>query len=111
MKTDDIQCEASKDGYNSSIILWRNGFGRLIFDYMKRFHTQITNQIVRFDHYLEYIIKNSQFVQDEFVGKVLDYNTYCKGKDDLPDVAAIIAFPRHPKPNDCKEKWVEKHWI
>jgi len=78
---------------------------------MKKFHSQINKQIIRFDHYLEYIVKNSQFVQDQFKNKVLDYNTYCKGKDELNENAAIIAFPRHPKPHDCKEKWIEKHWI
>ena len=111
MKTDDIQCESSKDGYNSSIVIWRNGFGRLIYDYMDKFHDFINNQIIRFDHYLEYIVKNSEFMQDKFIGKVLDYNTYCKGKDILPDNSAIIAFPRHPKPHECNEVWVKYNWM
>ena len=47
MKTDDIKCENSKGGYNSSIILWRRDFGREIFDFMLKYETTINNQIIR----------------------------------------------------------------
>lgn len=110
MKTDDIDCEKSKNGYNSSIILWRNGFGKFIYHYMKKYHNYVNNQLIRFDHYLEYILKNSDFIQDIFPEKVLDYNTYCKGISELPKKAAIIAFPRSPKPHECEETWVKHHW-
>ncbi len=66
---------------------------------------------MRFDHYLELMIKGSDFIQDEFPGKVLDYNQYCKEKDILPENASIIAFPRAPKPHECKEKWIGEYWI
>jgi hypothetical protein len=111
MNTDDIECESSVNGYNSSIVLWRNGFGRQVYDYMKLYNNHINKQIIRFDHYLEFIIKNSDFVQEVFPGKVLDYNTYCKDKEDLPDNCSIIAFPRYPKPHECKENWIDVHWI
>ena len=29
---------------------------------------------------LEFIVKNADFTQDVFIGKILDYNTYCKEK-------------------------------
>ena len=29
---------------------------------------------------LEFIVKNADFTQDIFIGKILDYNTYCKEK-------------------------------
>ncbi len=112
MKTDDIQCEGSHNGYNSSIVLYRRNFGRKIYDTMEKYEKEVTNQIVRFDHYLEFIVKNSDFTQDVFVGKILDYNTYCKDKslNDLPKDGAIIAFPRSPKPHQCSEEWISKFW-
>jgi len=111
MKTDDIQCENSKDGYNSSIVIWNKEFGREIYDNMASYSKYLTRQVVRFDHYLEFVVKNSDFVQDIFPGKVLDYNTYCKDKKILSENGAIIAFPRFPKPHECKEEWLETHWI
>lgn len=111
MSTNDIQCENSKGGYNSSIILWRNGICDNIYGFLENYHQHITKQVIRFDHYLEFIVKNSDFVQTEFPGQVLDYNTYCKDKQDLPITGSIIAFPRYPKPHECKEVWVEKYWI
>ena len=110
MKTDDIQCEKSVNGYNSSIIIWRKDFGKEIYENMSLYSKYFTCQVVRFDHYLEFVVKNSDFIQDVFPEKVLDYNTYCKGKETLPIDGAIIAFPRLPKPHDCKEKWVDEHW-
>jgi hypothetical protein len=110
MKTDDIKCENSKGGYNSSIILWRRDFGREIFDFMLKYETTINNQIIRFDHFLEFLVRRADFIQDEFEEKVLDYNFYCKDKDYLPEGGSIIAFPRTPKPHDCNEKWIEEHW-
>lgn len=110
MKTDDIQCESSINGYNSSIVIWKRGFGKEIYNVMERYETLLTKQIVRFDHYLEFIIKHSDFIQDVFKGKILDYNTYCKGKDELPSTGAIIAFPRSPKPHECNESWISKYW-
>ena len=112
MKTDDIQCEGSHNGYNSSIILYRKNFGRKIYDIMDKYENELTNQIIRFDHYLEFIVKNVDFTQDVFIGKILDYNTYCKDKkfDELPKDGAIIAFPRSPKPHQCNEDWIIKFW-
>lgn len=110
MKTDDIQCERSHNGYNSSIIIWRKDFGSEIFKMMADYAQQLTKQLIRFDHYLEFIVKNAEFVQDVFPMKVLDYNTYCKDKQNLPNEGAIIAFPRSPKPHECKEEWITHHW-
>lgn len=110
LKTDDIQCEGTKDGYNSSVVLWRNGFCGEIYSFIEAFHEHITGQVVRFDHFLEFIVKGGDFIQDIFQGKVLDYNTYCKDRD-LPESGAIVAFPRHPKPHQCKDAWLEKYWI
>ena len=112
MKTDDIQCEGSHNGYNSSIILYRKNFGRKIYDIMDKYENELTNQIIRFDHYLEFIVKNADFTQDVFIGKILDYNTYCKDKklEELPKDGAIIAFPRSPKPHQCSEDWIKKYW-
>ncbi len=111
MDTQDIKCESSKDGYNSSIILWRKNFGKEIYETMNKYHKWISNQVIRFDHYLEFIVKNADFIQEVYKGKVLDYNTYCKDSEVLPELGAIIAFPRDPKPHECKEKWVSEHWI
>jgi hypothetical protein len=111
MKTDDILCEGSINGYNSSIVLWKRNFGFEIYDYMEKYHLQLNKQVIRFDHYLEFIVKNADFVQDKFIGKVLDYNTYCKGKEVLPLEGSIIAFPRSPKPHECSESWISQYWV
>ncbi len=112
MKTDDIKCEGSHNGYNSSIVLYRKYFGKKIYETMEKFEELLTKQIVRFDHYLEFIVKNSDFLQDVFEGKILDYNTYCKDKktNELPENGAIIAFPRSPKPHQCNEEWIKLYW-
>lgn len=110
MKTDDIQCENSINGYNSSIVVWKRGFGKEIYSTMEKYEKALTKQIVRFDHYLEFIVKNSDFTQDVFKGKILDYNTYCKGKKELPTDGAIVAFPRSPKPHECNEDWIKQFW-
>lgn len=111
MKTDDIQCESSINGYNSSVILWNKDFCSEIFDYMLKYDKWINTQVIRFDHYLEFVVKNSDFIQDQFKGQVLDYNTYCKDKDILPEGSSIIAFPRYPKPHECSEKWINQFWV
>ena len=112
MKTDDIKCEGSHNGYNSSIVLYRKYFGKKIYETMEKYENLLTKQIVRFDHYLEFIVKNSDFLQDVFEGKILDYNTYCKDKktNELPENGAIIAFPRSPKPHQCNEEWIKLYW-
>ncbi len=110
LKTDDIKCEYSENGYNSSIILWRNGIGMKIYEFMYKYHEYLIHILLRFDHYLEFIIKNADYIQEIFPKKVLDYNTYCKERDNLPENASIIAFPRNPKPHSCKEKWISEHW-
>ena len=110
MKTDDIQCESSINGYNSSIIIWRMSFGSAIFEYMNKFDKFITKQLVRFDHYLELLVKNADFIQDLYKGKVLDYNSHCKNKEQIPENCSIIAFPRNPKPHQCSETWIFLFW-
>jgi hypothetical protein len=110
MKTDDIKCENSINGYNSRIIIWKKHFGVQIYSMMEKYSKYINKQIIRFDHYLEFIVKNSDFIQDVYKGKVLDYNFYCKNKESLPEEGSIIAFPRSPKPHECEESWIKDHW-
>lgn len=55
------------------------------------------------------VVQNSEFVQDLFPGQIVDYLAECK--DSLPENAAIVAFPRDPKPHEVTEGWIPEYWV
>lgn len=55
------------------------------------------------------VVQNSEFVQDLFPGKIVDYLAECK--EILPQEAAIVAFPRDPKPHEVTEGWIPEYWV
>ena len=65
---------------------------------------------MRFDHFLEMMVKRADFVQDVFPGEVCDYmflKTKSKGAVEmLPSEARVICFPRTPKPHECDDEWI-----
>lgn len=108
MSTSDIYCETSKDGVNSSIIAWHSSFGSSIYNSLKRYYKHILKFICRFDHWIEMMVSDPDYVQAFYPGQFLDYCTYCK--ESLPENCRMICFPRDPKPHECSEPWILSNW-
>ena len=92
MSTNDIFCEQTQDGYNSSIMLF-NAYTNIktdinlkqltiahqtsvqvIFSTLTLYYEQIIKFLMRFDHYLEMCVEDADLVQELCPGEVLDYN-------------------------------------
>jgi hypothetical protein len=109
MSTADIWCETAKDGFNSSIICWHTSFGKQIYTCLKEYYQLILKYIARFDHWLEMMIGNPDFVQTVFPSQFCDFSTYCK--ETVPEGCRMVCFPREPKPHDLPAPWIEELWI
>jgi hypothetical protein len=105
----DIACEDCRDGYNSSIMMWRTErFERLYTDFL-RIKEHVWNLIDRFDHWLEMMIPRADLVQDLFPGLCKDYTEACR--TDVPEACGVVIFPQNPKPHECEVAWVTQHWV
>lgn len=110
LKTDEFECEKkNKSGYNSSIIIWNNNKVEAIYLELKKNFESITKYIVRFDFWLEMMVKNADFLQDIYPNQILDYLSHCKEKVDLQ--TRVVCFPRVPKPDSYPSEWIRNHWI
>ena len=65
---------------------------------------------MRWDHWLEMVVPTAHLVQDAFPGLVVDYRQACAGRARPPAGAAVVCFPRSPKPHEAPEQWVARHW-
>ena len=110
LKTDGFACEKNnKSGYNSSILIWNNAKFEAIYLELKKNFEAITKFIVRFDFWLEMMVKNADFLQDLFPTQIADYLSICQEK--LEENTRIVCFPRTPKPDACDSEWIKTHWI
>ena len=110
LKTDDFACEKdNKLGYNSSIMIWNSKKFESIYLELKRNFEGITKFIVRFDFWLEMMIKNSDFLQDLYKDQIADYLLHAKEK--LHPNIRIVCFPRTPKPDTYPSEWIKDYWI
>ncbi len=112
LKTDDFACEKqNKSGYNSSIIIWDNSNYQVesIYLELKKNFEAINKFIVRFDFWLEMMVRNADFLQEVFPNQIVDYLSSCQEK--LAVDARIVCFPRNPKPDSCSSAWIKEHWI
>ena len=105
--------ESIVGGYNSSVMLWDttaqdNGSGKL-----STLHDALTPNVLkclmRWDHWVEMIIPEAHIIQDIFPGVVVDYRKHCTSAGP-PPTAAIVCFPRFPKPHQVEDAWVVKNW-
>ena len=112
LRTDELYCETlNKQGYNSSILLWRDDYFEPIYTCLKACYHELAKYIYRFDYWLEMMVQNAEFVQELFPGQVLDYTAECQD-DQLQDGTRIVAFPRDPKPHEVTHKaWMQLHWV
>jgi len=110
MRTDLFQCEReNKTGYNSSILIWNSDEFEKIYTELKKNFSAIMKFIVRFDYWLEMMVKHPHYIQDCFETQIADYTSDCQ--ETLPNNARIICFPRYPKPHEVETKWIQEYWI
>ncbi len=91
-------------------MVFQAGSAKVLYDTLVKHYEHLLKFLMRFDHYLEMLIWDADFIQKEFPGQALDYTNFCT--KELPDNCRIVMFPRSPKPHDVEEKvaWVKPHW-
>lgn len=99
LRTGDLQCEKNhKDGYNSSVIIWKDDIAQPVYEALKHNFQIINKYIVRFDFWLEMTINNADFLQEVFPGQIVDF--LADASEKLPSNARVVCFARKPKPED-----------
>ena len=62
LSTDDIFCENVANGYNSSVMIFhRERLGHL-YNVLSNYYAHIMKYLMRFDHYLEMLVRNAELV-------------------------------------------------
>lgn len=120
LTTNDIFCEQTQDGYNSSIMVFSaertkgtvTSQVQVLYETLAKYYDHVLKFLMRFDHYLEMLVQNCDILQDMCPGQILDYTTHCM-QAELSDTCRVVAFPRSPKPHEIVGKWpwVDKHWV
>jgi uncharacterized Rossmann fold enzyme len=93
-------------GYNSSVMLWRGGFGQAIwqsFEEAGRPDISGGDQV-----WIERCKPQADILQDLFPGAFASFRD--KAQIELPPGAKIVCFHGYPKPPQIKNGWVEKVW-
>ncbi len=101
--------EDREDGYNSSIMCWREGFGRVIYTGLCLLEQEVKQNIHRFDHWLEMIIPNAPCLQQVFPDLCIEY--IASAQSELPKNAKIVSFPLDPKPHNASAPWIKEAWV
>lgn len=110
LQTDSLTCEKNnKSGYNSSIIIWRGAHFSHIYSALKNNFEIITKFIVRFDFWLEMMVKNADFLQNLLPNKIRDFLGECQ--KEVPEETSVVCFPRTPKPDAYPAEWIRDFWI
>jgi hypothetical protein len=74
LRTGDLACEKNhKEGYNSSVMIWKDNTLQPIYEALKDNFENINKGIVRFDFWLEMTIHNADYVQALYPGQVVDF--------------------------------------
>ncbi len=116
LKSDEIDCEQQKDGFNSSIICWNTRHHELfrIYQTLKDNYLDIQKFIFRFDFWLEQMVTRPVFLQTVFSNPhyISDF-MFCGLQDTSVFNSLeihIVCFPRKPKPEDYPAEWVSQYW-
>lgn len=100
-------------GYNSSVMLWQAGGRTETSRRLRALHdalsTHVPRCLMRWDHWVEMVVPRAHLIQRAFPGLVADFCTDCAGGEP-PAGAAIVCFPRSPKPHQAQVEWVHRHW-
>ena len=62
LSTDEIFCENVNNGYNSSVMIFHKEKTRHLYDTLERYYDHIMKYLMRFDHYLEMLVRNAELV-------------------------------------------------
>lgn len=109
LRTDEISCEKkNKNGYNSSVMIWNSKELSKVYHELKRNFDVINKYIVRFDFWLEMMVKNADFLQDLYPGQISDFLMSCT--NEVPKNTRIVCFPRTPKPDAYPAEWIKEYW-
>ena len=65
--------------------------------------------LMRWDHWLEMVAPAATLLQRHYPGLVVDYKQACVPYGP-PAAAAVVCFPRAPKPHEVDVEWVREHW-
>jgi len=103
--------EGNADGYNSSVMLWDAGEGG--DGPLRSLHDSLTPEVfqclMRWDHWIEMVVPQATALQAKFPGMFVDFKRAC-GKDGPPAGAAVVCFPRSPKPHEVDAAWIRCSW-
>ena len=115
--TEDMANEKRSQGYNSSVVVWRNHSAHceggkhtccphaLFQLFMSLSPAVVLKHVHRLDHWLE-VVSQHRFAEDVDVlqrcypGKIVEYAEKCAGRSVVPPDAAVIVFPLSPKPHE-----------
>jgi len=104
--------EGVDDGFNSSLILWEaggEGVGRQLCALHDSLSDAVFRCLMRWDHWLEMVVPTAHTLQQLFPGLFVDYRKHCSAKGP-PQGAALVCFPRNPKPHQLQDPWISHHW-
>ena len=101
--------EGNADGYNTSAMLWDAGEGGL-----GALHSALRGDVfqclMRWDHWVEMVAPGAHLLQDAYPRLFVDYRLDCR-EHGPPAEAAVVCFPRNPKPHEVESEWIAKHWV
>lgn len=73
LSTDEIFCENVSGGYNSSVLVFEAGALKVVYETIAQYYTHMVKYLMRFDHFLEMMVRDATLIQKELPGRVLDY--------------------------------------
>eukprot|EP00966_Prymnesium_polylepis_P295554 6825520-Prymnesium_polylepis.1 len=65
---------------------------------------------MRWDHWVEMVVPAAHLLQVLHPGLLVDFRTDCAAAGTPPTGAALVAFPRYPKPHEVEAAWIAEHW-
>uniref|UniRef100_K3WAD1 Uncharacterized protein n=1 Tax=Globisporangium ultimum (strain ATCC 200006 / CBS 805.95 / DAOM BR144) TaxID=431595 RepID=K3WAD1_GLOUD len=126
LTTDHMTNEQRQNGFNSSLMMWRNeaasdnnntengkstSFAGL-YRFLHEHFSVINKYIYKFDHYLEMALPRPIFLEDVFPDSIVEYKSLGDESASMapPTNASIVCFPLQPKPHNAKAPWIATHW-
>ena len=103
--------EGYVDGYNTSVMVWdaSGGVGESLRVLHDALRPEVFQCLMRWDHWVEMLAPSAHVLQDFCSGLVVDYRQHCRAHGP-PVGAAVICFPRSPKPHEVVADWMAEHW-
>ncbi|KOO34019.1 tpr domain containing protein, partial [Chrysochromulina tobinii] len=103
--------EGYVDGYNTSVMVWEASgqVGEALRVLHDAVRPEVFQCLMRWDHWVEMLVPRAHLLQDVCPGLIVDYRSHCRASGP-PEGAAVVCFPRHPKPHQVQSEWVVQHW-